>query len=125
MARFPTIRELSEATPEELTKVKGLGQVKTKKLMAALELGERLYTAPVNSYGPINSPQDVFNLLADMQLLDREYFKAINLNTKNHILAVDTISIGSLNSSVVHPRELFKMAIKRSAKSGRRARFRF
>ena len=80
-------------------------------------MGKRVYTAPVNSYGPINSPQDVFNLLADIQLLDREHFKALNLNTKNQVLTVDTISIGSLNSSVVHPRDLFKIAIKRSAHS--------
>ena len=48
-------------------------------------------------------------------LLDREYFKAVNLNVKNMVLAVDTISMGSLTSSIVHPRELFKAAIKRSA----------
>jgi DNA repair protein RadC len=52
--------------------------------------------------------------LSDMQFLDREHFKSITLNTKNIVLAIDTVSIGNLNSSPVHPRELFKLPIKRS-----------
>lgn len=117
LAKFPTIKEIAEAAPEELAQVKGIGHTRANALLAAIELGKRLYTTPAAEKPIINSPQDVFNLLSDMQFLDREYFKAINLNTKNMILAIDTISIGSLNSSLVHPRELFKAAIKRSANS--------
>jgi len=109
------IKEIASAAPEELAKIKGLGKVKANKLLAALELGKRVYTTPDTETTIINSPQDIFNLLSDMQLLDREYFKAVNLNVKNMVLAVNTISVGSLTSNIVHPHELFKAAIKRSS----------
>jgi DNA repair protein RadC len=115
LAKFPSARELSEATTEELIKVKGLGQSKARQILAGIELGKRLYATPPTELVYIRCPQDVFDLLKDMQLLDREHFKCINLSTKNCILEIDTVSIGSLNSSPVHPRELFKMPIKRSA----------
>ncbi|MDR3541885.1 MAG: DNA repair protein RadC [Desulfosporosinus sp.] len=115
LKKFPSITELAEATEEELIKVKGLGKSKAMKILVALELGRRMYTASAKDIVSINSPQDVYDLLIDMTLLDREYFKAIFLNTKNHVIAVETISIGTLNSSLVHPREVFKGAIKRSA----------
>lgn len=117
LSKFGTLKDIAEAAPEELSQIKGLGKIRTRRLLAAIELGKRAYTTPVTEKTVINSPQDVFNLLSDMQFLDREYFKAICLNTKNMVLAIDIISVGSLNSSLVHPRELFKAAIKRSANS--------
>ena len=53
--------------------------------------------------------------MEDMRHYDREHFKTLLLNTKNQVINIETISIGNLNSSLVHPRELFKSAIKRSA----------
>lgn len=117
LTKFPSIHELAEAAPEELAQIKGLGKVKAKRLLSAIELGKRVYTTPATEKTIIYSPEDVFNLLSDMQFLDREHFRAISLNTKNRVLAVDTISIGTLNSSLVHPREVFKSAIKRSGNS--------
>ena len=117
LSKFPTIKDLAEATEEELTKIKGLGKSGAMKILACIELGRRIYAAPATDIKSINSPQDVYDLLIEMRLLDREKFSAIFLNTKNHILAFDTISIGTLNSSLVHPREVFKAAIKRSANS--------
>lgn len=76
-----------------------------------------MYTAPAKAIQCVNSPQDVYDLLIDMTLLDREKFVVVMLNTKNHVIAVDTVSIGTLNSSLIHPREVFKSAIKRSANS--------
>lgn len=113
--QFPTVKDLAQALPEELQKINGIGPVKANLLRACIELGKRLY-APANEAPVIKSPNDVFNLLApEMLFADREQFMAIHLNTKNRVLHIETVSIGTLNSSIVHPRELFKNAIKRSA----------
>ena len=65
-----------------------------------------------------NSPQAIAaEFKEDFDNLDREHFKIIHLNTKNNIIGVETISIGSLNSSIVHPREVFKSAIIKSSAS--------
>ena len=117
LLKFPTIKDLAEATEEELTKIKGLGQSRARRILSCIELGRRIYADPSKDIKCINSPQDVYDLLIDMTLLDREKFVVVMLNTKNHVIAVDTISIGTLNSSLVHPREVFKAVIKRSANS--------
>jgi DNA repair protein RadC len=66
----------------------------------------------------ITSPEDVISLMMDeMRYLTKEYFKVIMLNVKNKVIAIETISIGSLNTSIVHPREVFKAAIERSCSS--------
>ena len=116
IGRFRDLRALSQATIEELSEVKGVGPVKAVQVKAALELGRRLATLPPEERPIIRCPEDVASLLMeDMRNLDREYFLALLLNTKNQVLAKETISIGTLNASMVHPRELFKIAVKRSA----------
>ncbi|MEG6523137.1 RadC family protein [Desulfotomaculum sp. 1211_IL3151] len=115
-SRFKDLRALSQATIEELSQIKGVGPVKAVQVKAALELGRRLAAMPGEERTVIRCPEDVCALLMeDLRNLDREHFLALLLNTKNQVLARETISIGTLNSSVVHPRELFKMAIRRSA----------
>ena len=67
---------------------------------------------------PIRGPGEVAKLFMDeMRHYDREHFKAVLLNTKNQVLRIVTVSIGSLNASIVHPREIFKPAISASAAS--------
>lgn len=115
-AHFKDLTGLLDATVEELAVVKGVGPVKAVQIKAALEIGRRLALMPATKRTIIQSPDDAALLMMDnMRYLDREHFKAILLNTKNQVLAVETISIGTLNSSVVHPRELFKVAIKKSS----------
>jgi len=93
-----------------------LGKVRTLRLVAAIELATRLQQAKVGERPIIKSPEDAAGLLMEkMRHLDREHFVAMHLNTKNHVLGIETVTIGSLNSSIIHPRELFKQAIKRSA----------
>lgn len=113
-----SLQDLREASPEELKKTPGIGDVKAARILAALELGRRIKAEKIEESPCITSPQDVVNLvMEDMRSYDREHFKAMLLNTKNKVLCLDTISIGSLNSSFAHPREIFKNAIKRSAAS--------
>ena len=109
------LRYLAGASFEELARVQGIGPAKAAQILAAIELGRRLATTG----GPravIRSPSDARNLLsAEMRDLDKEHFRAILLDTKNQVLGVETVSVGSLDSSLVHPREVFKGAVKRSA----------
>lgn len=107
---------LAEATVEELGDIKGIGPAKTAQIKAAIELGRRLSSTTRWERPVIKSPIDVFHLVGEeMRYLDREHFRVILLNTKNHVLGIENISVGSLNASLVHPRELFKKAILKSA----------
>ncbi|MBU7008738.1 DNA repair protein RadC [Peptococcaceae bacterium DYL19] len=101
---------------EELYSIKGIGPAKAAQLKAAIELGKRLAFEVSDPRKAIKSPRDVFDLLKErMRYLDREHFTAVFLNTKHHVITIETVSVGNLNSSLVHPRELFKNSIKRSA----------
>jgi len=63
----------------------------------------------------ISGPQDVYNLLRDSEWLDREVFYCMHLNTRNQVLSLEEISKGTLNAAIVHPREVYKAVILRSA----------
>lgn len=114
--RFPLIQELLEVTEEELLAVKGIGKVKAQQIIAALKLA-RMNPTPIESRFTIRSPEDGYNYLKDMQYLNREEFVCLGLNTKNEVLFRETIFVGSLNASIVHPRETFKCLIRRSCAS--------
>lgn len=116
LKRFDNLRGLLEASIEEMAEVKGIGKVKAVQIKAALEISRRLMMSPASERITIKSPDDVAALVMnDMRNLDKEYFRILLLNTKNHVLSIETINIGTLNSSMVHPREIFKVAIKKSA----------
>jgi len=106
------------STVEELSNIKGIGVAKAVQIKAAVELGKRISSYNKRHQVTITSPLDVKELLMEeMRFLEKEYFKAVLLNTKNHVISIEEISVGSLNSSIVHPREVFKPAIKRSSAS--------
>lgn len=113
---FQSLRRLVDATVEELSQMKGVGPAKASQVKAALELARRLSRYSDLPRSAIRSPEDAAGLvMEEMRHLDREHFRAILLNTKNQVVTVDNVSVGTLNSSTVHPRELFRNAIKRSA----------
>lgn len=103
---------------EELESCKGMGLAKAAQLKAAVELSKRLARQSKGAKPAIKCPQDAADLvMAEMSYLDREHFRVVNLNTKNQVIFIDDVSVGTLNTSVVHPREVFKLPIKRSAAS--------
>lgn len=109
---------LSNCTIEELSSIKGVGLAKAAQIKAAIELGKRLRGLRNSNKIKITSPKDVFNLIGeDMRYLKKEFLRVIFLNTKNIVIDIKDISIGSLNSSIVHPREVFSEAIRRSSSS--------
>ena len=111
------IRGISGATVEELTRTKGVGTVKAVQIAACVELGRRL-AVESRDRAAISSPEQAAELLMP-RLRDavKENFVALLLDTKNQLIRCSEISVGSLDSSIVHPREVFKDAIAASAAS--------
>jgi len=112
-----TTEELIEVTEQELTSIKGIGQMKARQILAALKLAQTLAVTSPPSY-KIRSPEDVYKLIEpDFRYLNKEHFVVILLNSKNAVIGTELISIGTLNACLVHPREVFRPAIKRSSAS--------
>lgn len=115
---FEGLRFLKEASVAELTSISGIGEAKAVQVLAALELGRRINRLAYEDRYVIKSPQDGANyVMEEMRFLSQEHFVCLYLNTKNQVLHKQTVFIGSLNASIVHPREVFKEALKRSAAS--------
>ena len=109
---------LASATAEDLEQVKGIGEAKAITVLAAVELGRRVALLEPAQRMTIKAPDDVAALLLPrFRYETREHFLAVLLSTKNHVLKTAVISVGSLNASVVHPRELFREAINYRAAS--------
>ena len=109
------IRFLKEASIEELCSIDGIGISKASLIKAALELGVRISGSVPDKYS-IRNPWDIYQYyMESMRYLNHEVFKTVLLNTKNEIISDIDVSSGTLNSSLVHPREVFKYAIKKSA----------
>jgi DNA repair protein RadC len=106
------------ALAEVAREVGSVGQRRVARLEASVELGRRMLRKSVDAKRVISTPEEVAELIRPMAMgLHREHFWSVMLNTKNHLLKVAEISVGSLNASIVHPRELFKEAVKVSAAS--------
>ncbi len=105
---------LHDLSVEELRKTKGIGRVKALQIKAVMELSKRVSASLINNNRvTIKSPVEVSSLvMEEMRYLKKEVFKIILLNTKNHIIKYLNVSVGSLNSSIVHPREVFSEAVK-------------
>ncbi|MFB5282208.1 DNA repair protein RadC [Peribacillus sp. Hz7] len=118
MDAFEELRLLKEASIEELTAIKGIGEAKAMQLLAAVELGRRIHRVNNQERYVIRSPEDGAKYcMEEMRFLTQEHFVCLYLNTKNQVLHKRTVFIGSLNASIVHPREVFKEAFRRSAAS--------
>jgi DNA repair protein RadC len=119
LARFGgSLRRLGMAEPAELRSIPGIGPARAATITAALEIGRRLATEPSRRGDRIRGPGDVFQRLGPM-LRDRkqEEFWVLYLDSQNRVLIDRRITVGLLNSSLVHPREVFAPAIAHSAAS--------
>ncbi len=118
LIRFGNIKAISEATIEELSKIKGIGLAKAVQLKACFELGKRQELDIDSKEIKI---EDIYSILKLIKksLIDKtkEHFKLILLNTRKKVIGISNISIGTLDSNIVHPREVFKEAILHSAAS--------
>ena len=119
LSQFGNLKGIAGASLEELSQIRGIGLAKAAQIMASFELTNR-----VESYSGatgklvVKTPDDVVNLIRGrLKGKKKEYFLALLLDTRGQLVKVAEISIGSLDSSIVHPREVFKEAISASASS--------
>src|SRR5690606_27770448 len=106
------LRGLAAATLEEMAGIAGVGMTKAVQVKASLEIGRRL-AASKNWHNRIRSASDAAEILyEETRFSPIEQFYAILLNTKNYVLGIELISKGGLDVSLVHPREVFKPAIR-------------
>ncbi|EOV9527788.1 hypothetical protein TU51_18335 [Bacillus cytotoxicus] len=118
LRHFDGLRMLRDATMEEITSIHGVGVAKASQLIAAFELGRRMVRLEYQHRYSIRSPEDCASyMMEEMRFLQQENFVCLYLNTKNQVMHRQTVFIGSLNASIVHPREVFKEAFRRAAAS--------
>ena len=117
LSHFGSLQKLSEASIEELSSIKGIGLAKAAQIRAAFEIGRRLSTqAPSYKSKELTDPEKVYRLIkSKLRDYHKEHFYIIALNSRNYSIA--EVSVGSLNASIVHPREVFAEAIKNKAAS--------
>jgi len=109
---------LVDMSLEELTAIRGIGPAKAVQLRAGIELGRRLSREGRETRLTVRRPQDAADyLMEELRYLKKEHFICLFLNTKNQLIAQETLSVGTLNASLVHPREVFRAAIKCSSAS--------
>jgi DNA repair protein RadC len=112
------LKQLSLANVSRLMQVHGVGEAKAAQIAAVFELARRLETFVDEPKRKICSPKDVYALMyPKMREQKKEKFVTLCLDTKNQVLKEDVISVGSLNASIVHPREVFKAALMESSAS--------
>ena len=110
------LAELADCTAQELTNICGIGQFKAARILASVELGKRIATRPRTRRMSAGDAEQVAALfMEDMRYSKRETFKALLLNAKGEIISIETVSVGELTSTLVHPREVFHQAVKKSA----------
>src|SRR5690606_36678425 len=102
---------LTNTTLEELMEIRGIGMAKAVQLLAGIELGRRISRAMPEERMTIRSPRDAAEMVMDELLyLQQEHFISHYLNTKNRVIHNECIFVGSPDTSVVHPREVFREA---------------
>jgi DNA repair protein RadC len=110
------LKQLSATDVQQLMKIHGIKLGKAAQIAACFELARRLERFESTSKFKINSPEDVYRrLYPAMRESKKETFVELCLDTKNQVIREDTVSVGSLNANIVHPREVFRTALIESA----------
>ncbi len=114
--KFQGLKGLVNLSVEELEAIKGVGIAKATQIKALIELSKRIHIARGNLKSVVQSPTEVASLLMPkLRFLKQEVFGVVLLDIKNTVISTPIISKGGLNNSIVHPREVFKEAVKRSS----------
>ncbi len=117
MNEIKDVTNLKDMNVDSLTKIKGVGTSKASSILASVELGRRVYQTKVDKV-VLNSPQKIYLYVKDL-FIDKkqEYFYTLYLDNRNHLIEKKLLFIGTVNKSIVHPREIFKYAYIFSASS--------
>jgi len=108
-------KRLLQMTYEDLVKISGIDSAKATTLLAAFELSKRAMEVDDSNLPVISTPKDVVAQLTELRHNKKEHFVALYLNARNQLVHKETISMGTLNANLVHPREVFEPALKHSA----------
>ena len=115
LERFKSLNGLSRCTVDEIAEIPGIGPAKALHLVAAFNLAQRLARETL-AREKIDSPDLVYDLLApEMRALHKESLRVILLDTRYHLLRIHEVSLGSVNESIAHPRDVFRPAVISSA----------
>jgi DNA repair protein RadC len=115
LERFGSLNGLSRCTVDEIEDIDGIGPAKAVQLVAAFQLGQRLAKETL-SREKIDSPELVYALLGgEMRALHKESLRVLLLDTRYRLLRIQEVSLGSVNESIAHPREVFRPALITSA----------
>jgi len=106
---------LSEKSASKLSKDMDIPIVKACQIVAVGELGRRIYEKNESGFSTIRNAKDVYEYLQDMRNLPKEHLRGLYLNSHNRIIRDEVISIGTINSNMIHPREVFRPAIESNA----------
>jgi len=118
LKQFGGIGKLIDADLQELINLPGMGLAKATQVQAAIELGRRVARHHRETSPRFLQPQDTADYLMDrLRFLPKEHFVVLHLDSKNRLIGEEIASVGSLDTAIVHPREIFKTAVKRSAAS--------
>jgi DNA repair protein RadC len=116
LSRFGSFRRLAAATAGELTQVPGIGPAKAAQIKAALAIARRYASDKLPQGVAVTGSEQLFRYMREkLYGLKKEHFYTLMLDTKHRVLREEQVAIGSLSESVVHPREVFKSAIRESA----------
>lgn len=116
LKKFGTLTRLLAAELSEISSIKGIGPAKAVTLKAALEIGNRVFKEIASTTKTaLRDPESVYYLCHDMTLLEEEAVRIISLDSKLKLSGYETVSLGTIDSSLLHPREVFKSAIKKAA----------
>ena len=118
LAKFGDVTAIARMKHGELKTMAGVGESKAAQILAAVEVGRRVLGNSQKPKTRLSSPKEVFDYLsAGMKGLVKEHFVAVYLDSKNRLIGQETVSVGTLDSSHAHPREIFSGAIAVGAKS--------
>ncbi len=118
LSNIKDIKELKNITINYLTKINGIGKVKAIEILSSLELGKRVYYIQDKENVKLNNSKKIYEYFKDLFTYeDQENFYAIYLDTKSKLISYKLLFKGTLNTSCVHPREIFKYAVLESAAS--------
>jgi DNA repair protein RadC len=116
--RWHTLSDLAHANPSELMTIAGMSRLRSARLSAALELGRRMLSAPLEENRLVRSPSDAADLLIpEMGRLEQEQMRVVLLNTKNRTVGIPIVYQGSLHTTVIRISELFRDAVRQNAAS--------
>lgn len=117
--KFKTLDEIKKATPQQLQCIKGIGKAQAGRIIACFQIANRLTMYPSiepKKTNAITSPDILYEQIkSKVSNYYKEHFFVCSLDTRNFLIAIDEVSVGTLTASLVHPREAFESAIKRHA----------